>query len=128
MIREAIERISLFEKAIKSDGTCFVDAYEFLSKNVNPKYKLVYGLVTGQGIIEGIRYNHAWIEEGNTVIDTAMKAQGASTYKFPKELYYAIGQVEDKTTFSYTHKEMIKNMLDTENYGPWAEILIKNKY
>ena len=128
MIREVLIEITpVFEK-FKTDGTCFVDAYEFLSKNINPKYKLVHGLVIGQGPIEGVVYNHAWIEEGDTVIDTSLKAQGRSTYKFPKEIYYAIGQINSKTIFRYSHKEMVKNILETENYGPWEKVLIKNKY
>ena len=126
MIQEAIDRISLFEKKFRTDGTCYVDAYKYISENRN--LKLVHGLVTGQGDIEGIRYNHAWIEDGNTVIDASLKEQGRSTYKFPKDLYYAIGQINPKTTFRYTYKETVKKMYDTENYGPWEKVLMKNKY
>ena len=127
MIREAIVKsLPLFEKAFRTDGTCYVDAYQYMDDN--RKLKLVHGLVTGQGEIEGIRYNHAWVEDGNTVIDASLKAQGRSIYKIPKDLYYAIGNIKEKTTFRYTYKEMVKKMFDTENYGPWESVLIKNKY
>ena len=126
MIREALGRISLFEKAFKTDGTCYVDAYHYM--NDNRKLKLVHGLVDGQGDLEGIRYNHAWVEDGNTVIDASLKGQGRENYKFPKDLYYYIGGINEKTTFRYNHEEMVKKMFDTENYGPWEKVLIKNKY
>ncbi|MCK5537606.1 MAG: hypothetical protein KAI79_12320 [Bacteroidales bacterium] len=126
MIREVLDRISLFEKRLTADGTCFIDSQRYMDEHKN--LKLVHGLVTGQGDIEGIRYNHSWVEDGDTVIDPAAKERGKRTYKFPKELYYAIGDIKENTTFRYTYKEMIKNMIKTENYGPWEPVLIKNKY
>ncbi|MCK5536358.1 MAG: hypothetical protein KAI79_05990 [Bacteroidales bacterium] len=128
MIKEALDKIPelLLEKAFKTDGTCFVDAYKYM--DTNHSLTLVHGLVTGQGPIEGIVYNHAWVEDGNTVIDASLKEQGRDTYKFPKDLYYAIGNIQKKTTFKYTYEEMVSKMVETENYGPWEKILNKNKY
>ena len=104
MIREAIDRISLFEKKLKVDGTCYVDAYHYMDSHRN--LTLVHGLVTGQGDIEGIRYNHAWVEDGDTVIDAALKGRGRDNYKFPKDLYYAIGDIKSKTTFRSPNTNM----------------------
>ena len=130
MIKEVlytIENKNLFTEGKNDTGKCFVNAYDYMSANSSSKINLVHGLVVGQGPIEGVLYNHAWIEKGNEVIDTALKAQGAKRYKFPKDLYYAVGQINPKTVFKYTFKEMIENVLETEVYGPWAKILKNNK-
>ena len=135
MIREAInkttEKISnesnnLFEGK-NATGTCYQDALHYMEKHSDKKLRLVHGLVTGQGPIEGIRYNHAWVEDGNEVIDPSLKELGRSVYTFPKDLYYAIGNIKEKTTFRYNHKEMVKKMLEIGTYGPWEKVLMDNK-
>jgi len=124
MLKESILEILLEGK--NDSGTCYVDAVHYMQGNLSPKLKLVHGLVDGQGPLVGITYNHAWVEDGNTVIDASLKEQGRSTYKFPKDLYYGVGNI--KTTFRYNHKEMAKMLLETEIFGPWEKVLIKNKY
>ena len=128
MIKKILDKsiISSILEKLKTDGTCFIDAKNYMEKNT--KLILVHGLVQGQGPIEGITYNHAWVEDGNTVIDSSLKEQGRKNYKFPKDLYYAIGNIQEKTTFRYTYKEMLEKLVKEENYGPWEKVLQKNKY
>jgi len=112
--------------AENKNGTCFKDSFNYLE--VFSSFKLVHGLVTGQGPIEGIIYNHAWIEDGNFVIDPSLKKAGRKVYKFDKELYYAIGNIQGKNTFSYSYEEASKKLSELKNYGPWEKVLMKNKY
>ena len=48
-------------------GDCYVQAYRYMQSH--PDVTLVHGIVTGQGPIQGLQYNHAWIEDGDMVID-----------------------------------------------------------
>jgi len=47
-------------------GDCFVVSGKYMMDNcrMNNNLRLVHGYVTGQGKIEGIRYEHGWIEDG----------------------------------------------------------------
>lgn len=111
----------IFE-GLKADGTCYEDAYQYISKN--PEATLVHGLVVGQGPIEGVLYNHAWIEKGNRVIDPSLKP----ALTVPKELYYKLGRIDTKTVYRYDHSEFLEKVLEHETYGPWETVLLKNKY
>ncbi len=128
MLKEALTKgiLKTLLEGKNDGGTCFSDAKNYMDKN--PKLTLVHGLVTGQGPIEGTVYSHAWVEDGNTVIDTSLKEQGRKNYKFPKDLYYAIGAIVDKTTFKYTYEEMLEKLVSEETYGPWAKVILKNRY
>jgi hypothetical protein len=102
-------------------GDCFEAAGNFIVNNRHEKDDLilVHGLVTGQGAIAGIKFAHAWIEDGDLVID---KSNGRDI-KIPKMLYYALGNV--KKTFRYTAEEAVEKMLDVGHYGPWD---LKSEY
>lgn len=107
------------------NGTCFEDAMHYLmDKDGRGKNGLLlcHGLVTGQGAIRGVVYNHAWVEDGGTVIDETVPI------KMDKRIYYAIGNIKEKTVFRYTFAEMQKKVAKFKTYGPWEPVLIKNKY
>lgn len=107
------------------DGTCYQDALNYMMKHGlagDKTYLLCHGLVTGQGAIEGIVYNHAWIEKGNKVIDQTVPIE------LPKQVYYAIGNIDKKTVYKYTYEEMAKKVGKFKTYGPWEPKLLKNKY
>lgn len=107
------------------NGTCFQDAMQYMmrhGKRGDDKILLVHGLVVGQGSIKGIVYNHAWIEDGDTVIDETVPI------KMPAAFYYRIGKINKKTVFKYTYDEMAKKVSKFKTYGPWEPVLIKNKY
>ena len=79
---------------------------------------VVHAEVSGQGAIAGIRYGHAWIEDDIFVYDFSNKRE----LIVPKQLYYAIGNVntKDKTKYrKYTFAQARKKMIDTGTYGSW---------
>ena len=95
---------------------CFVVSAQYViheSKNGKPDLILVHGIVTGQGKINGLRYIHAWVEDGDTVID---KSDGRDI-EMPRFLYYALGNIG--RTFSYTPQKAKTGMLKYQHYGPW---------
>lgn len=83
--------------------------------------RLVHGEVRGQGPIEGIRFGHAWIEQGDTVIDVA----NGKVSQLPKALYYAFGGIyPDLPPFKpnihvYTPEEAREKILEYKHWGPW---------
>jgi hypothetical protein len=60
----------------------------------NPNLVMVHGEVSGQGQISGIRYGHAWIEDGDMVIDNSNNRN----LKIPKMIYYSLA-------YSYKRKD-----------------------
>jgi len=121
------EFITIFESA-NDGGTCYIDAYHYFMDNhsKDKKLKLVHTLVDGQGPLEGIRYNHAFLISGNTVIDPSQPKKK----KFPKDLYYSIGNIntKNKDYFEYTFDEFIEKVNKFKTYGPWEKILLNNMY
>ena len=113
-IKEALDDSFIPEE--NKHGDCFVVAlHKFLS---NPqRYKLVHGVVTGQGAIEGIQYTHAWVEDGDTVIDMTLPKD---LQKLPKMLYYALGHI--KLTREYDANEVYKMMEKYGTYGYWDSV------
>ena len=107
------------------NGTCYQDAMDYMmthSKRGKDDILLCHGLVTGQGAIKGIVYNHAWIEKGNKVIDETVNLT------IDKRVYYAIGNIKEKNVFRYTFDEMAKKVTKFKTYGPWEKVLLNNKY
>ena len=100
-------------------GDCYVAAGRYIMDNHNPKLVLVHGIVTGQGDIAGIQFGHAWVEDGDMVIDTS----NGRDIQLPKQLYYALGNIE--TTKRYTMEKAMEKMLKIGHYGPWD---LKSEY
>ncbi len=103
-------------------GECYQLSYKYFN-SYDKNIKLVHGLVHGQGALTGIVYNHAWVEDGNTVIDKTLPPK---LQKLDKKVYYALGKIE--TVFKYSHDEVNKKSIEYETYGPWEKVLLKNKY
>jgi hypothetical protein len=79
---------------------------------------LVHALVRGQGILKGKRYPHAWVEDGDTVIDQS----NGNDIRMDKRAYYALGGVkpnEKGAYFKYTYRDMVKKLKTTGHYGHW---------
>ena len=114
-------------------GDCYEAAAKYMMDECNfgaddCDLALVHGEVSGQGPLEGVRYGHAWVEDGDTVID---KSNGKDL-RMPKAIYYALGQINRETfgadgydpvggqnVHRYTWPEMRKKLLDYEHWGPW---------
>ena len=96
---------------------------------------LIHGEVQGQGPLSGVRYGHAWVEDGSIVVDRS----NGRDIRMPKAIYYAIGAIaspdmskwgvpgslNDPDLFSggnlhkYTWEEARTKILDSGNWGPW---------
>jgi transposase len=101
-------------------GDCFEAAYKKLYEvfREHPEAKLVHAIVTGQGPIKGVQHGHAWVEIGDTVLDYS----NGRTIEMPKQIYYAVGNVDpnnSKEYKTYSFKEMADISLDQGTYGPW---------
>lgn len=103
------------------NGNCYQTAWHTFYANLDKKPLLCHGIVIGRGPIEGIEYNHAWVElPDGTVIDNTMPifADGV-----PKEVYYALGGVREDKVFRYNSEEIAKKVVEQGTYGPWETIL-----
>ena len=97
-------------------GDCFVVSLHKFLENIR-RYKLVHGIVTGQGPLEGIQYCHAWVEDGNTVIDMTLPSK---YQKMPKSEYYAIGNIQ--ITKKYDGPQAYRMIEKYGTYGPWDKV------
>ena len=121
-----------------SGGDCYEAAGRYMMDECDVKggcegLVLVHGEVGGQGALDGVRFGHAWVEKGGTVID---KSNGRNI-TMPKVMYYAIGQVQnidpekwgkpefghdvftDGNLHKYTWEEARAKILETGVWGPW---------
>ena len=80
----------------------------------NPSLILVHGEVTGQGRIEGTKYGHAWVEDGDRVIDVS----NGRDLRMSKQAYYALGGIGDNLHV-YSPEEARRKLVDYGHYGPW---------
>lgn len=97
-------------------GNCFeVALHTFMEDMVNRT--LVHGIVTGQGPIKGIKYNHAWVEENGVVVDNTVHIT------LPCEVYYSLGQIE--ITRKYDRLNVNKMIEKFGTYGPWDKELMR---
>lgn len=110
-------------------GDCYIVGYNYFMKNhsSNPNLRLCHGLVTGQGKIAGIKYNHCWVEDvkTETVYDMTMPEffQNVNT-----NVYYYMGKINPNDVFKYDFDEVIKKADEEQTYGPWEDKLKQNKY
>ena len=82
----------------------------------NRKLILCHGEVMGQGALEGTPFGHAWVLDGNTVIDVS----NGRNIRMPKLVYYALGRINDKkNVHQYTWPQMREKVLKHGHWGPW---------
>ena len=102
-------------------GDCYQAAIEYcfnklLNSETTDNLKLIHGEVAGQGPLEGLTFGHAWIEEGDTVIDPS----NGRTVVMPKELYYALGCIKQiNNLHQYDWNETRSKITQYKTYGPW---------
>lgn len=76
---------------------------------------ILHGVVTGQGPLEGIEYCHAWVIDGETVIDKTIPQK-----RIPVGLYYHIGKIS--ITREYDKNDVMKMLDKYGTYGPWDPV------
>jgi hypothetical protein len=110
----------LFPKKASGTGDCYeANGRYFMDHGLfggDGNMRLVHGEVTGQGPLEGVNYGHAWVEDGNTVIDVS---NGRNT-RMPKAVYYALGNIEQNDNIhKYTASEFRRKVSQYKHWGPW---------
>lgn len=111
------------------DGDCMVAAANLMlrfnsnffgkkEQSKSGKPILVHALVYGQGAVKRLRFPHAWVEDGDTVIDQS----NGRDVRMDKRVYYAIGGIKPKEKgayATYNYIEMTRKLRTTMHYGPW---------
>jgi len=94
----------------------------FGEKNV----KLVHGMVSGQGALEGVRFGHCWVEYKDKVLDHSNDRK----QELSKDIYYLLGRIDPKECHYYTPEEAAKKMTDIGHWGPWdmTGLTVKDTY
>ena len=101
-----------------TSGDCFEVAGKNMIHPQDPNIMLVHAFVSGQGPLSGKRFEHAWNEIGDEVIDNS----NGRNIHMPKMLYYAIGNINPKDPNeyrSYNHKQALQHLVTTKHWGPW---------
>jgi len=101
----------------EATGDCYEAAVKIMLLDTpNPNLRLVHGEVAGQGPLEGVTLGHAWVEDGDVVIDNT----NGRNITMPKVVYYAIGRIDQINNFHvYTTEEARTKVLSFLHYGPW---------
>ena len=98
----------------EANGKYFMD--EALFPGNDKTLRLVHGEVTGQGPLAGVNYGHAWVEDGNTVIDVS----NGKTVRMPKAVYYALGGIDHNDNLhEYSAREFRSKITGSGHWGPW---------
>ena len=122
---------------VNKRGNCFGDAFDYIFREgvIGGKKDLilVHAIICPiMGPLAGVNFGHAWIEDGNNVIDTSRNNE-----VMDKQSYYLLGGLinfptrnfNKETQFStkeenihrYSVQEAKKMVLEHEMYGPWEE-------
>jgi hypothetical protein len=108
-------------KSRKAHGDCYEAAGNYMIEHclhspVEQDLTLVHGEVCGQGPLEGVTYGHAWVEDGDWVVDNS----NGKSRRIPKVLYYAMGNITDLNNLHrYTWAEARVKLVTTKIWGPW---------
>lgn len=109
-------------------GDCYEAAGRYMLDNCHRKNLiLVHAEVTGQGRIDGVKYGHAFILDGNTVIDVS----NGNNIRMEKMVYFLLGKIgqydlktKDVDTskanmHTYTCDQFREKISRHEHWGPW---------
>lgn len=105
-------------------GDCYESAGKFMLHDVRDdadQFRLVHGLVTGQGAsVKGVRFGHAWVEytteSGQVMVIDNSNDVG---YYGKRSEYYSVGQIRESELIRYTRPEAMKMMAKFRHWGPW---------
>ena len=101
-------------------GNCYEAAGKYMMDHcfVKPDcgLTLVHGEVAGQGPLEGLTYGHAWVLDGDDVVDVS----NGRTLKVPKAFYYKVGHIDEiNNLWQYNWSQTSKHIIDSKHWGPW---------
>lgn len=98
------------------NGDCYEAAGRYMTDHMSKSLVLVHGEVEGQGPLKGVRFGHAWIEDGDNVIEVA----NGNHLVLPKLIYYSLGNIDwIKNYHKYDMKQFTSNLVKYGTWGPW---------
>lgn len=92
-------------------GDCFKTAADFVASHSDAT--LVHATVRGQGPLEGMRYEHAWIEVGDLAIDLS----NGNLITLPAVLYRKAADLTHERR--YDQQQTCRLLITEGHYGPW---------
>jgi len=113
-------------------GDCFSKAGKYTLDNglSNSNLKLVHAIICPVvGPVSGVEFGHAWVEDGDQVINTSNKNE-----TFEKSSYYVMAglinfimhdeqdfnkSIKEENIIRYSAQEARKLMIESGHYGPW---------
>jgi len=93
-------------------GDCYVQTGSYMMGSPKKGDVLVHGRPTLQ-VAPFIEYGHAWIENGDQVMDLA------GGYRGDRFLYYTLGKIDYKNNLVYTPAQARQFMASHGHFGPW---------
>lgn len=87
------------------------------------RYELCHGTVTGRGPLDGVRFDHAWVEWCHEPTATMLVADYSNGNEviLPVNYYYALGMIDPFKVQRYTREETLHMLLKHQHYGAWHE-------
>lgn len=97
-------------------GDCYEAAGKYILAHPSDGLRLVHAEVMGQGSIAGTTFGHAFVLDGDTVIDTS----NGRNIRLPSVIYFALGHINDiDNFFIYDENEMRSKIIKSQHWGPW---------
>ena len=103
-------------RVIPVTGNCFEECADYVLRAamLGRDLVLVHGEVAGRGPLEGLTFAHAWVEDGDEVIDVTKDV------RLPRHLYYALGAIDQiGNMYRYTAEQINALGAATGRWGPW---------
>ena len=119
-------------------GNCFGDAFDYIFHEGVIRGRnnliLVHAIICPlMGPLSGVRFGHAWVEDGDNVIDTSR-----NNIVMDKQSFYLLGglinlptgefnpnqhlTIKEEDIHRYSVQEAKKMVVEHEMYGPWEEV------
>lgn len=109
---------------INKKGKCYENAYHNMLNLKLEGMLLVHGIVSGQKVLEGYRFEHAWNEWNGFVFDFSIPNK---PFTSTKESYYKLGKIKEKEVKRYTLKEALEHGTKNGTFGPWHKTGLEPK-
>ena len=122
-----MKHIIPYDLLLEAKGDCYQAGGRLIMNFFGDKdHKLVHGMVSGQGALEGNRFGHCWVESRDTVLDHSNDKK----LEIPKDVYYLMGRIDPAECHYYTPREAAKKMSNAEHWGPWdmTGLTVKDTY
>lgn len=106
-------------KSARNIGDCFVVAGKYVSGEgiKNPNLTLVHARIRPRmGKMKNIVYWHAWVEDGDKILDFSNGKTGEQA-EYEKPFYYLLADPQEIRKYSFS--ETLKMTTEHGNWGPW---------